>query len=210
MRDKITIKAIVAAAIYDFAGHLTCRDKPLTMGKNHDCAPAAAAVDEFLKLRNAEVVEPPIKTWERDASFLELDLEAQAQARLTRPKTFDMALRKIINEHGIDSDAGIPDFVLATMVSDMLSIVGRAHRDALTLADPKLPLKGCHDDMKDVTVSIKDMAALRRNDNDCKKDSGTVSMSPSLSKRLFLDIGRPLLEEERQLLKQGFSRIKKA
>lgn len=39
----------VAAAIYVFAGWLTCRDEPITAGRTNDAAPMADLVDQFCK-----------------------------------------------------------------------------------------------------------------------------------------------------------------
>lgn len=61
--NHTTLRRIIAGAIYDFAGRLTCRTDPITLGSVHNAAPAAEACQEFLRLRGCDVGEPMIKDW---------------------------------------------------------------------------------------------------------------------------------------------------
>jgi hypothetical protein len=69
--DKPTLRRVVAGAIYDFAGKLTSRDKAITFGGTHDCAPVAEACNEFLKERNCLDGEPMVRDWQDKLPKLE-------------------------------------------------------------------------------------------------------------------------------------------
>jgi hypothetical protein len=77
-----TMRRVIAGAIYDFAGRLTCREKPITLGSTHDAAPAAEACQEFLKLRGCSEGEPMVKDWQDHlgTSRAFADLKAAMQA----------------------------------------------------------------------------------------------------------------------------------
>jgi hypothetical protein len=59
-----TMRRVIAGAIYDFAARLTTRDTPITLGANHNAAPAAEACEEFLRLRGCSEGEPMVKDWQ--------------------------------------------------------------------------------------------------------------------------------------------------
>ena len=57
------VHAMIAGALYDFAASLTTREEPLTLGKNHDAAVAAQAVNEFAILRQLNQDEANVNHW---------------------------------------------------------------------------------------------------------------------------------------------------
>lgn len=60
--NKPNTESIVHGALYDFAAYLTTRDEVLCFGHDQDCAPAAAVVAEFAKMR-ALTADPAITDW---------------------------------------------------------------------------------------------------------------------------------------------------
>lgn len=52
-----------AEAVYAFAGWLTSRDKPITMGSTHDAAPVADLVMRFCE---SQGFTPPRPEWHKD------------------------------------------------------------------------------------------------------------------------------------------------
>jgi hypothetical protein len=119
------LRAIIAAALYDFAGQLTTRKEPITAGATHDAAPMAEAVSQFLKLREVDVRrDPPIKTWQSDLRVAQLDEDNGAMART--PLCFREELERVIKKWGQDITYGMPDYVLAKLVIDVLDAHGKA------------------------------------------------------------------------------------
>jgi hypothetical protein len=120
------IRALIAAAIYDFAAQLTVRPEPITAGSSHDAAPMAEAVSAFLKLRNVDtgLKDPPIKTWEGDALFAQAHLDSLKETRV--PLCFREELEQALNKWGMDTTYGMPDHILATLIINTLDAHGKA------------------------------------------------------------------------------------
>ncbi len=91
MTKTVDIRHIVAGAIYDFAGRLTCRKEPITLGSVHNAAPAAEACQEFLKLRGCSDGEPLVREWTQ---------------HLGKPGVVDSALALGSLQHAMAEDYG--------------------------------------------------------------------------------------------------------
>jgi hypothetical protein len=119
--DINSTRAIVIAALYDFAARLTTQPGTLKVGSTHDAAPMAQAVKEFTVLRSLDsdaYSDPPIKDWRVRLGTREL---TELAFEDPQPEgTFEQELAKLLNRFSMDNYTGTPDFVLAKLVGAYL------------------------------------------------------------------------------------------
>jgi hypothetical protein len=123
---KTPIRALIVAALYDFAASLTVRKDPITAGANHNASPMAEAVSSFVKERACDTVQdPPVREWRERLVLVEA--EADIREAYPAPMSFREDLERTINRWSKDNEYGTPDFVLAKYIEEMLDAFGRAN-----------------------------------------------------------------------------------
>lgn len=121
MIEKVSMRQVVAGAIYDFAARLTCRREPITLGAAHNAAPAAAACDEFLKARGCDDGEPLVREWQEH-----LAITPVAPTTTAIKPEFRSELEALLNRNSMENGSDTPDFILATYLADCLEAFDKA------------------------------------------------------------------------------------
>jgi hypothetical protein len=87
---------LIAGALFDFAGFLTTRDKPVEFGASCDASPAVELLQQFAKKRGLSLESPDIQQWS-------LALAASPQPQPVAPLT-PAQRRLLIDEAGNKTD----------------------------------------------------------------------------------------------------------
>jgi hypothetical protein len=138
------IRAIVVAALYDFAASLTVRKDPITAGSSHNASPMAEAVSAFIKMRECDTItDPPVREWRERLALAEA--EDDVRDFYHAPMSFREDLERTINRWSKDNEYGTPDFVLAKYIEEMLDAFGRANAATEKAVGGSIADRACKD-----------------------------------------------------------------